>query len=295
MKKYIRMIGLIGLLILLTAGCGAKAEPEKPEEPAETAPDWQEEYDRGVEYLEESEYRKAIRSLEDAIELDPTEAEAYLALSEAYLAQEEPEEAEACLRDGLKAAAETEALEAALAALTPPEPEAPQPETQISEPAQPERPEPEEPEPEPEEPPAAVSLMSAEEIEEEVLRIREVYNGIAGNLNTIPSQTADEYTTCWRKDGNLVCIMVAAGGHGSSLSRSYYFENGQLIFAYLEGEESYRLYFRDGAMFRMRHTPDKDDPDAAVNYDQVVSGDYLYWQGFALSDCERVFQTLAAG
>lgn len=304
MKKSIFAICLAFLLLLLP-GCSADAE----EAPVEEAPTWRELYKQGEDYFEDGEYRKAARTLKDAIELDPEKEDAYLLLAKVYEAQEDPEKAEACLRDGEKKVSDPEEIRAALEALMPEEPEQPEEqETQTSAPALPEEPEapapeepeapsadpmPEEPEEAPTEEPSAPTPMTTEEIEAEVLRIREVYNAVAGNLDAIPSEQPDDYTTCWRQDGSVLCIMIAAGGHGSHLGRSYYFEDGQLIFAYLEGEESYRLYFRDGAMFRMRYAADKNDPNAAVNYDQTMTDDYLYWQSLALSDCERVFQILA--
>lgn len=51
----------------------------------QSAPTWQEQYDLGVRYLEESNYEEAIIAFTAAIEIDPSRAEAYIGRSDAYL------------------------------------------------------------------------------------------------------------------------------------------------------------------------------------------------------------------
>ena len=49
-------------------------------------PTWQVQYDLGMRYLTESNYKEAVLAFTAVIEIDPRRAEAYLQLAEAYLA-----------------------------------------------------------------------------------------------------------------------------------------------------------------------------------------------------------------
>ena len=64
---------------------------------------WQEQYDLGVRYLSEGNYREAIIAFNAAIEIDPKRAEAYIGLADAYEAQGDVERARQVLTDALSA------------------------------------------------------------------------------------------------------------------------------------------------------------------------------------------------
>jgi hypothetical protein len=143
-------------------------------------------------------------------------------------------------------------------------------ETPAVEEAPPVDPEPDEPEEEPareEEPPVteeAPLSMTLEEVEAEILRIRELWN------------TGDNRIT------------VASGVDGAPYARTYLYENGQVIFAYLEADDAHRLYFKDGRLFRWRYSKDSDDSGDFVDHD-LAFGDpeYDYWQEFVLLDASQ--------
>ena len=81
---------------------------------------WQEQYDLGVRYLSEGNYREAIIAFQAAIEIDPRHAEAYEKLADAYLALGDLDSALQALRDGY-AATGNPRLQARIDELTAPE------------------------------------------------------------------------------------------------------------------------------------------------------------------------------
>lgn len=117
-----RMIGLI-LALALALGlcaCGSKAETAPAEEvPVEEVPTWQEQYDLGLRFLSEGNYKEAIIAFEAAIKIDPKLPEAYVGLADVYTAQGDTDKAMEILRQALEALGENESLSAALEALQP--------------------------------------------------------------------------------------------------------------------------------------------------------------------------------
>lgn len=74
MKKICGFIGAI-ILICCLGACAENTETQ-----------WQEQYDLGVRYLSEGNYEEAIIAFTAAIEIDPNRAEAYLDISDCYVA-----------------------------------------------------------------------------------------------------------------------------------------------------------------------------------------------------------------
>ena len=68
-----RITAIMVLAVLLLAGCAGQAMT------------WQEQYDLGMRYLNESNYEEAILAFTQAIEIDPKNVDGYLGRAEAYL------------------------------------------------------------------------------------------------------------------------------------------------------------------------------------------------------------------
>lgn len=139
----------------------------------------------------------------------------------------------------------------------------------------------------PEDAAGAVHLSSAQ-LEDSILRIRGQYNDIMSAIaaGSYSSRTQDDVTMYF--DGNEVkCVEVPANTNGSTYSRFFYFDQGRLIFAYYEGKDAHRLYFQDDVMIRWRYCTDKDQPDAAENYDQLETEAYRAKQDQVLEDARR--------
>lgn len=80
MKRALSVL-LSLLLICFGAACGDAQES------------WQEQYDLGLRYLSDGNYREAILAFEAAIEIDNKQPEVYLSLAQVYAEQGDPEKA----------------------------------------------------------------------------------------------------------------------------------------------------------------------------------------------------------
>lgn len=90
---FLKMAALMLCLILAGSLCScAVSQPEVPEAEVSLGPTWQEQYDLGVRYLSEGNYREAIIAFTAAIEIDPKQAPAYVGRGDAYVLFGETEE-----------------------------------------------------------------------------------------------------------------------------------------------------------------------------------------------------------
>ena len=136
--------------------------------------------------------------------------------------------------------------------------------------------------------PAAGEKLTPAQVEDAVTDIRSRYNDImsAVSAGTYTSRTTDDVTVYFDGD-DVKCIVVPGGTNGSTYSRWFYFDHGQLFFAYYEGKDAHRLYFKDDVMLRWRYCTDKDQPDNAENYDQLDTDAYRAKQDQVLEDARR--------
>ena len=100
MKRVLCLI-LSAVLLLGLAACGSKptetVEPAEKTEPAVSVeepkgPTWQEQYDLGLRFLSEGNYKEAILAFTVAIQIDPKRADAYVERGNAYIGSGETAE-----------------------------------------------------------------------------------------------------------------------------------------------------------------------------------------------------------
>ena len=90
-------------------------------------------------------------------------------------------------------------------------------------------------------------------------------------------------TAYWDGDSKISAIMAESGTEGSQYARSYFYDdNGDLFYADLSGQDSYRLYFKDGKLIRLSYAKDASNTAEVTNYDQADSQEYLDWESSAL-------------
>lgn len=128
-------------------------------------------------------------------------------------------------------------------------------------------------------------------VEDEVLSIREKYNAIVSEISAgiyrkeNLRKGVDAY---YNEESELICVIVyrgtdGIGNYSKTYSRSYYFENDKLFFAFYEGYDSHRLYFYDELLMRWRFT---GYGAKAVNHDFDFTEEYFFWEKTALTEIE---------
>lgn len=96
------------------------------------------------------------------------------------------------------------------------------------------------------------------DIENRVREIRTEYNDIMSAIETgvlEKHELKDGVVGYYDINGTVRCIVAYRGTGGigqesSKYSRSYYYHNGKLIFAFFEGSDSHRLYFYEELLMR---------------------------------------------
>lgn len=102
--------------------------------------------------------------------------------------------------------------------------------------------------------------LQGEEIESEVKRIREIYNNTVAICSTDNQIEVEGIVGNYDANGNIIRITIPKSDT-SDYAMWLYYENERLIFAYLEGNDAYRMYFYNEQIFRIRYTPDSNNPD----------------------------------
>ena len=119
-------------------------------------------------------------------------------------------------------------------------------------------------------------------VEDEVLRIRGLYNTTQSNLSTLTKNTSENgKIKYYDSDSKLVRMDIVANSI-TSYTKYYYFENGELYFAFaFDGTKENRLYFKDNRLFRWidesGKTHDKERSNSA----------FLEWEKIVLDDLNR--------
>lgn len=98
MKRIISLLLCVGMMLSIAA-CSKKATMT-----------WQEQYDLGVRYLSEGNYKEAIIAFESAITIDPQQADGYARLAEAYIRANDFENAARVVSQGIEACGESDSF-----------------------------------------------------------------------------------------------------------------------------------------------------------------------------------------
>ena len=131
--------------------------------------------------------------------------------------------------------------------------------------------------------------LTNDEIENEVLRIRAVYNDMVEKISngTYVKTNLGNNVVEYSENGKVRSVVVGKGVNGISYTRYYYYENEKLMFAYLEGTDAHRLYFYNEKLFRWRYSRNAVKFSEADNHDNEDSPDFRKWQDFALDEAHQ--------
>ena len=134
--------------------------------------------------------------------------------------------------------------------------------------------------------PPPIDTLSAEEFEAAITHIRELYNEIESNrqAGTYDAYDPENGVVYYFSDGELIAITTQPNVENNAYRRFYYYQDGVLFFAYYEGSDSYRFYFCQGRLIRLRYTPDTAVSNTAANYDQATTENYLKWECRVLTE-----------
>lgn len=116
-------------------------------------------------------------------------------------------------------------------------------------------------------------------VEDEVLRIRGLYNATQSNLSSLTKDSSESgKVKYYDTDSKLVRMDIAANSI-TSYTKYYYFENGELYFAFVfDGTKENRLYFKDNRLFRWID-------EAGKTHDKERSNStFLEWEKIVLDD-----------
>lgn len=131
-----------------------------------------------------------------------------------------------------------------------------------------------------------IDTLSAEEFEAAITHIRELYNEIESNrqAGTYDAYDPENGVVYYFSDDDLIAITTQPNVENNAYRRFYYYQDGVLFFAYYEGSDSYRFYFCQGRLIRLRYTPDTAVSNTAVNYDQATIEYCLKWECRVLTE-----------
>ena len=134
--------------------------------------------------------------------------------------------------------------------------------------------------------PPPIDTLSAEEFEAAITHIRELYNEIESNrqAGTYDAYDPENGVVYYFSDDDLIAITTQPNVENNAYRRFYYYQDGVLFFAYYEGSDSYRFYFCQGRLIRLRYTPDTTVSNTAANYDQATTENYLKWEERVLTE-----------
>ena len=134
--------------------------------------------------------------------------------------------------------------------------------------------------------PSPIDTLSAEEFEAAITHIRELYNEIESNrqAGTYDAYDPENGVVYYFSDDDLIAITTQPNVENNAYRRFYYYQDGVLFFAYYEGSDSYRFYFCQGRLIRLRYTPDTAVSNTAANYDQATTSAYLKWEERVLTE-----------
>lgn len=134
-----------------------------------------------------------------------------------------------------------------------------------------------------------ISDMQEIDVESEVSNIRDKYDCIMDKVlgDQLNVCVINENIRLYEENGFVVAIFIDKGFGEYDYSRKYYYDQNKLIFAYFEGNDAHRLYFKDDVLIRWRYAPDANDFQSAENYDGDYADGYRELESYALNEAYR--------
>lgn len=117
------------------------------------------------------------------------------------------------------------------------------------------------------------------DIEKEVLKIRELYNATQSNLSNLTKKDSVSGKVKYYDDSSKLVRMDIPSNSITSYTKYYYFENGELYFAFVfDGTKENRLYFKNNRLFRWI------DEDGEIHDKERSNNTFIEWEKIVLND-----------
>lgn len=117
------------------------------------------------------------------------------------------------------------------------------------------------------------------DIEKEVLKIRELYNATQSNLSNLTKKDSVSGKVKYYDDSSKLVRMDIPSNSITSYTKYYYFENGELYFAFVfDGTKENRLYFKDNRLFRWI------DEFGEIHDKERSNNAFIEWEKIVLND-----------
>ena len=140
--------------------------------------------------------------------------------------------------------------------------------------------------------PVAVSLSLVDSTVEKITKYTDVLSSgvIDGTLNkiTLPGAGSAYYS-----GDELKIISVNKNNTGGKYDRSFYYKEGNLVYAYYVGDNSAKLYFNDGDPVRFREYPSGKGESEAINHDDMNNESdtkLVQWINLAYADSYALYK-----
>ena len=137
---------------------------------------------------------------------------------------------------------------------------------------------------------------SDNDIEAEVLSIRDRCNEITANITSgqYSESVLQDETAVYCDGSQLQAAILQAEENGNIYWKWYYYSDGDLIFAYYEKEDELCFYFKDNRMIRWTYSEEALDEQEAVNHDLEQNEEYRNWETEVLAESNELKQELSA-
>lgn len=117
------------------------------------------------------------------------------------------------------------------------------------------------------------------DIEKEVLKIRELYNATQSNSSNLTKKDSVSGKVKYYDDSSKLVRMDIPSNSITSYTKYYYFENGELYFAFVfDGTKENRLYFKNNRLFRWI------DEDGEIHDKERSNNTFIEWEKIVLND-----------
>ena len=135
------------------------------------------------------------------------------------------------------------------------------------------------------------SILTAAEIEKEVLKVRKLWNTSVAEIEKNNYEITDSGNgiKLYSQNGELKRVEVDKGFNNFNYSRVYIFHADRMVFAYLEDVDAHRLYFFEDKLYRWRYCSDAKYVDNAVNHDNDFNNiQFIELEQFALKEAGQI-------